>query len=134
MKKLKKVGMLLAVSTFVLGGVCLVNADSQAQSWFGSLEKGGSLIFEKVYSYPLHQGGIKPTTSGTSVTWTLSKYSSTTKTYVTKKQQTISNMSLNTTYWTDDKGANIGSGKAKHQFKANDAFYGNLQTLNATES
>lgn len=130
MKKLKKVGMLLAVSTFVLGGVCLVNADSQAESWLGALEKGGSLTFEKIYSYPLHQGGIKPTQSGTSVTWTLSKYSN--NAYVTKKQQTISNMSLNTGYWTT--GANIGSGQAKHKFKANNAFYGNLQTLNATES
>lgn len=132
MKKLKKVGMLLAVSTFVLGGVCLVNADSQAQSWFGGIEKGGSLTFEKIYSYPLHQGGIKPTTSGTSVMWTLYKYSSSTDSYTTMKQQTKSNMSLNTTYWTD--GANIGSGQAKHKFKANDEFYGNLQTLNATES
>ena len=42
----------------------------------------------------------------------------------------LSSMSLNKTYWTN--GQNIGLGNAKQIFTANNKFYGNIQTLNAT--
>ena len=77
--------MILAVAMFVFCGSCLVNADSSAQSWLGEIAKGGSYSFAKLYNYPLHQGAVKPTKYGTSMTWTLQKHNG--SKYVTKYTQ-----------------------------------------------
>ena len=131
--KLKKVGMMLAVSTFVLGGVCLVNADSQAENAFGELAKGSTYSFTKVYSYPKHQGAVKPTkepANNLSVTWSYGRRSG--NNYPSVHSEVLGSLVQNQTKWA--QGYRGGTGDARNSFTANNAtFYGNIQTLNATD-